>query len=186
MSIRNTKGPENSDQPHSSEDQARRDFLKKAGRFAVVTPPAITLLLGTSLNSRAIAAQVVKAVQAVKAVHVPAGDSENSNHFHIWPARPKIGRLYRRLFVAPTPALFGGLVGNRPAIAGLRSTSPRPPGSRVAGLTCPNKPVDLHGGATWELHGGEEAECPCEFFEKRDRLIKRRREALAFALWRGL
>jgi hypothetical protein len=38
-----------------SEDQARRAFLKKAGRFAVVTPPAITLLLGTSLDSRAIA-----------------------------------------------------------------------------------------------------------------------------------
>ncbi|WP_425988712.1 hypothetical protein [Ensifer sp. R-19] len=38
-----------------TEAQARRDFLKKAGRFAVVTPPAITLLLGTSLSSRAIA-----------------------------------------------------------------------------------------------------------------------------------
>ena len=39
----------------ASEAQARRDFLRKAGRFAAVTPPAITLLLGTSLNSRAIA-----------------------------------------------------------------------------------------------------------------------------------
>lgn len=38
-----------------SETQARRDFLKKAGRFAAVTPPAITLLLGTSLRSKAIA-----------------------------------------------------------------------------------------------------------------------------------
>ncbi|CAN7634733.1 hypothetical protein LJR235_004782 [Pararhizobium sp. LjRoot235] len=38
-----------------TEAQARRDFLKKAGRFAVVTPPTITLLLGTSLSSRAIA-----------------------------------------------------------------------------------------------------------------------------------
>lgn len=38
-----------------SEAQARRDFLKRAGRFAAVTPPAITLLLGTSLSSRAIA-----------------------------------------------------------------------------------------------------------------------------------
>ncbi|WP_136619040.1 MULTISPECIES: hypothetical protein [Mesorhizobium] len=38
-----------------SEAQARRDFLKTAGRFAAVTPPAITLLLGTSLNSTAIA-----------------------------------------------------------------------------------------------------------------------------------
>ncbi|RUV10193.1 hypothetical protein EOA91_31870 [Mesorhizobium sp. M1A.F.Ca.IN.022.04.1.1] len=38
-----------------SEGEARRDFLKKAGRFAAVTPPAITVLLGTSLNSKAIA-----------------------------------------------------------------------------------------------------------------------------------
>jgi hypothetical protein len=55
MSTKNAKGPESAREPNSSEDQARRDFLKKAGRFAVVTPPAITLLLGTSLNSRAIA-----------------------------------------------------------------------------------------------------------------------------------
>lgn len=38
-----------------SEEQARRDFLRKAGRFAAVTPPAIALLLGTTLDSRAIA-----------------------------------------------------------------------------------------------------------------------------------
>jgi len=54
MSTKNPKNPESVLGP-MSEDQARRDFLKKAGRFAVVTPPAITLLLGTSLNSRAIA-----------------------------------------------------------------------------------------------------------------------------------
>jgi formiminotetrahydrofolate cyclodeaminase len=40
----------------ATEDEARRAFLKKAGRFAAVTPPAITMLLGTSLSSRAIAA----------------------------------------------------------------------------------------------------------------------------------
>ena len=38
-----------------SEDLAWRAFLGKAGRFAAVTPPAITLLLGTSLGSKAIA-----------------------------------------------------------------------------------------------------------------------------------
>lgn len=37
------------------EEQARREFLKSAGRFAVVTPPSIAVLLGTSLNSQAIA-----------------------------------------------------------------------------------------------------------------------------------
>jgi formiminotetrahydrofolate cyclodeaminase len=40
----------------SSEEEARRSFLKKTGRFAAVTPPAVAFLLGTSLNSRAIAA----------------------------------------------------------------------------------------------------------------------------------
>lgn len=40
----------------SSEHKARREFLKKTGRFAAITPPAIVLLLGTSLNSQAIAA----------------------------------------------------------------------------------------------------------------------------------
>jgi hypothetical protein len=33
----------------------RRKFLAACGKFAVVTPPAITLLLSTSLNSTAIA-----------------------------------------------------------------------------------------------------------------------------------
>ena len=37
------------------EAEARRNFLKNAGKFAAVTPPAITLLLGTSLSSKAIA-----------------------------------------------------------------------------------------------------------------------------------
>jgi hypothetical protein len=32
----------------------RRKFLAACGKFAVVTPPAITLLLSTSLNSNAI------------------------------------------------------------------------------------------------------------------------------------
>lgn len=48
--------PSKPDEELSPEDRARREFLTKAGRFAAVTPPAIVLLLGTSLNSRAIAA----------------------------------------------------------------------------------------------------------------------------------
>ncbi|WP_342239597.1 hypothetical protein [Inquilinus sp. OTU3971] len=36
-------------------DQNRRDFLSKCGRFAVITPPAVTILLSTSLTSEAIA-----------------------------------------------------------------------------------------------------------------------------------
>ncbi|WP_425908237.1 hypothetical protein [Nitrobacter sp. TKz-YC02] len=36
-------------------DNDRRKFLASCGKFAVVTPPAITMLLSTSLNSTAIA-----------------------------------------------------------------------------------------------------------------------------------
>lgn len=45
-----------SDDRGETEDQARREFLKKAGRFAAVTPPAVSLLLATTMNSRAVAA----------------------------------------------------------------------------------------------------------------------------------
>ncbi|WP_436160273.1 hypothetical protein [Mesorhizobium sp. LjRoot246] len=55
MSTGSTKRSERTPETLVSEAQARREFLKKAGRFAAVTPPAVTLLLGTSLNSRAIA-----------------------------------------------------------------------------------------------------------------------------------
>jgi len=37
------------------QDDDRREFLKTCGKFAAVTPPAITLLLSTSLTSDAIA-----------------------------------------------------------------------------------------------------------------------------------
>jgi hypothetical protein len=39
----------------SSADEDRRKFLATCGKFAVVTPPAITLLLSTSLHSQAVA-----------------------------------------------------------------------------------------------------------------------------------
>jgi len=37
-------------------EKDRREFLKSCGRFAAVTPPAITMLLSTSLTSGAMAA----------------------------------------------------------------------------------------------------------------------------------
>lgn len=40
--------------PREQED--RRQFLEKCGRFAVVTPPAVVALLSTSVSSDAIAA----------------------------------------------------------------------------------------------------------------------------------
>ena len=39
----------------ASADEDRRQFLASCGRFAAVTPPAITMLLSTSLKSTAIA-----------------------------------------------------------------------------------------------------------------------------------
>jgi hypothetical protein len=38
-----------------SPDEDRRRFLATCGKFAAVTPPAITVLLSTSLNSTAVA-----------------------------------------------------------------------------------------------------------------------------------
>lgn len=40
-------------EPELEED--RRKFLASCGRFAAVTPPVLTLLLSTSLNTEAIA-----------------------------------------------------------------------------------------------------------------------------------
>jgi hypothetical protein len=44
-------------QKYASEEQEveRRKFLAQCGRFAIATPPAITLLMSTSLTSQAIA-----------------------------------------------------------------------------------------------------------------------------------
>lgn len=39
----------------TEQDDDRREFLKTCGKFAIVTPPAITALLSTSLTSTAIA-----------------------------------------------------------------------------------------------------------------------------------
>jgi hypothetical protein len=45
--------PEKTETNSLSDD--RRKFLASCGKFAVVTPPAITLLLSASLNSTAVA-----------------------------------------------------------------------------------------------------------------------------------
>ncbi|MCK1304717.1 MULTISPECIES: hypothetical protein [unclassified Bradyrhizobium] len=51
------------------QDDDRREFLKTCGKFAAVTPPAITLLLSTSLTSDAIA-------------HSGAGAAHHDHHEH--------------------------------------------------------------------------------------------------------
>jgi hypothetical protein len=37
-------------------DNERRDFLKKCGKYAAITPPAVTFLLSTTMSGKAIAA----------------------------------------------------------------------------------------------------------------------------------
>jgi len=51
MSAENEPGIEEQD----SLNEDRREFLAACGKFAVVTPPALTVLLSTSLNSEAVA-----------------------------------------------------------------------------------------------------------------------------------
>jgi hypothetical protein len=41
--------------PSDDANEDRRKFLASCGKFALVTPPAITMLLSTSLNSTAVA-----------------------------------------------------------------------------------------------------------------------------------
>ncbi len=45
----------NLNSPDSFQDEDRRKFLETCGRFAAVTPPAMVMLLSTSLTSEAIA-----------------------------------------------------------------------------------------------------------------------------------
>lgn len=47
--------PEIPNEVPSKSDDDRREFLKSCGRFAIITPPAVTMLLSTSLTSNAIA-----------------------------------------------------------------------------------------------------------------------------------
>lgn len=46
-----------------TDSEERREFLKSCGKFAAVTPPAMALLLSTSLTSTAIAGSGGKNVQ---------------------------------------------------------------------------------------------------------------------------
>ena len=56
MSDDTTPGSEGDLQHRSAENERRRDFLKTLGKAALITPPAMTVLLSTSLDSEAIAA----------------------------------------------------------------------------------------------------------------------------------
>lgn len=49
-------GAEQTGAPQTGVGADRRQFLSTAGKFAAITPPAMTMLLSTSLSSPAIAA----------------------------------------------------------------------------------------------------------------------------------
>jgi hypothetical protein len=51
----NDREQENPVPEKAAVDEDRRVFLAKCGRLAVITPPAMTVLLSTTLNSQAIA-----------------------------------------------------------------------------------------------------------------------------------
>jgi hypothetical protein len=76
--MENERSPPASADPATSGDDDRREFLKKCGKFAAVTPPAVTILLSTALNSGAIAQSGGKPVK-------PGNGYGDTNHIHIGP-----------------------------------------------------------------------------------------------------
>jgi hypothetical protein len=80
------------DQPQAPGEQDRREFLKKCGRFAVITPPAITLLLSTSLSSDALAKSGGREGPAGKGGWRKKGH-EHGKHGHFW-SKWKPGRRH--------------------------------------------------------------------------------------------
>jgi hypothetical protein len=54
--MRTDDAPEEQPADPEPEERARRDFLRRAGRYAALTPPTVTMLLTTSMNSEALAA----------------------------------------------------------------------------------------------------------------------------------
>jgi hypothetical protein len=64
--------------PEQHEHEDRRKFLAACGKFAVVTPPTITMLLSTSLNSTAIAHSGAGAVDGGKGDNGYGGGKGNN------------------------------------------------------------------------------------------------------------
>jgi hypothetical protein len=75
----------------SREGTDRRAFLATAGKFAVVVPPAMTMLLSTTMNSPAIAQSAVSPPAAPSAPTEPAAPAAPTE-----PAAPTAARTRRR------------------------------------------------------------------------------------------
>jgi hypothetical protein len=62
-----------------TDGEDRREFLKSCGKFAAVTPPAMTLLLSTSLTSTAIASSGGHTVHGNNGYGNGGGDGSPNN-----------------------------------------------------------------------------------------------------------
>jgi hypothetical protein len=71
--------PLTTDDQLPSSDDDRREFLKKCAKFAAITPPAVTMLLSTTLTSEAIA----------KSGGRPGNGYGDTNHDHYGPPGQK-------------------------------------------------------------------------------------------------
>lgn len=70
----------------TEEDGGRRAFLKQCGRYAAITPPAVTFLLSTSMSSKAIAASSGR----------PGNGFGDKNHDHWGPPGAKAAKSERQ------------------------------------------------------------------------------------------
>ncbi|WP_143534005.1 hypothetical protein [Rhizobium sullae] len=71
---------ETKEQNDASPTMERRDFIKGLGKFAALTPPAVTVLLDLSMNSPAVAASGGRPGWGY-------GNKNNKNHVHTGPVR---------------------------------------------------------------------------------------------------
>jgi hypothetical protein len=117
-------------------DTDRRKFLTTCGKFAVVTPPAVTLLLSTSLHSGAIASSSGRGIQGsaggirrshggIRRSHggltrAPDGveDGATKQPPHIENRPPCLAAFF--LAVAAEPAGAGCSIRRRPVSASIR------------------------------------------------------------------
>jgi hypothetical protein len=70
-----TQSPEREENAEVESTLGRRAFITGAGKFATLTPPAVTMLLHVSMNSPAVAASGGK----------PGNGYGDKNHVHTGP-----------------------------------------------------------------------------------------------------
>ena len=113
-----------------NEDQDRREFLAACGNFAVVTSPAITALLSTSLNSAAVA-------QSGGRLHKGREYGDSRHHE---------GRPRRQRSQLLNPAIRGYVdLGGAATLRAISHLAPLTPSERTPRLS----PTDVRGSGIW-------------------------------------